>query len=135
MKQELADLLRERHPLILTVRPSGLTCGDGWFDILDVLFERLQFWTDRNGAPQLTLKEAKEKYGELSVSLDRTGNSEQDGMITMAEEMSTRICETCGKPGRLKLLDEYLLTRCPEHTPAEGVDSVVENAQDVFRLP
>lgn len=123
LKVELANALRQRHPLIFGNRHSGIMCGKGWFDLLDVLFERLQFWTDRNGAPQVTLKEAKEKYGELSIYLDCHGNEEQNGMITMAEEMSTRICEQCGMPGRLQVIGESFFTGCPAHTPAGAVSA------------
>jgi hypothetical protein len=115
MNTELADLLRRRHPLIFAGKRGGIMCGDGWFDLIDVLCERLQFWTDHNRAPQVVVSQVKEKWGELSF-YNQGSNQEQDGMIVMAEEMSTRICEKCGRPGRLQGSGEVMFTRCLEHT-------------------
>lgn len=48
-------------------RPCRRTmCKDGWFDLLDMLCERLQFRTDRNQAPQVVISQVKEKGGELA---------------------------------------------------------------------
>ena len=38
-------------------------CGDGWFELLDNLCDRLQFDTDRNGYPQIEFTQIKEKFG------------------------------------------------------------------------
>jgi hypothetical protein len=89
-------------------------CRDGWFGLIDVLCERLQTWTDRNGAPQVLVTEVKEKYGELSFSV-KGSNDKQDSMIEMTEAMSAHICETCGKPGKLFVSGDVFPTRCHEH--------------------
>lgn len=125
MKKELEVLLCERYPLIFadrnkTIQQScmgwGFLCGDGWFDLIDTLCERLQFWTDRNGAPQIVAVQVKEKWGELCFHV-RGGGEEQYGMITMAEALSARICEECGCPGQTLVSGTRHLTRCPEHAP------------------
>ena len=118
MKTELQTTLHQRYPLIFAERP-GIACGDGWFDLLDVLCERLQDWTDRNGAPQVAAHQVKEKFGELRF-YPRDASQEQRGMIWMAESMSSRICEQCGRPGAL-LVAGAVMTRCPEHTPADAM--------------
>lgn len=129
MKKELDVLLCEHYPLIFanrnkTIQEScmgwGFTCGDGWFNLIDTLCERLQFWTDHNGAPQVVALQVKEKWGELCFYA--AGGSEQQwGMITMAEALSARICEECGRPGQTLVSGATYLTRCPEHTPASAV--------------
>jgi hypothetical protein len=68
----------------------GDACGDGWFDLIDTLCERLQFWTDRNKAPQVVAHQVKEKFGTLCF-YPREANETQRGMIHMAEAMSARI--------------------------------------------
>lgn len=128
MKSELDQLLCARYPLIFADREApittscmgwGLSCGDGWFDLIDTLCERLQFWTDHNKAPQVVATQVKEKWGELSFYY-RGGNDEQQGMVLMAEAMSARICEECGKPGKLLACGAYM-TRCEEHAPQGAI--------------
>ena len=62
MRKDLDNLLCQRYPLIFADRSRsikescmgwGFSCGDGWFDLIDSLCERLQFWTDHNHAPQI----------------------------------------------------------------------------------
>jgi len=43
----------------------GIQCDDGWFNLLSVLCERLQYLTDRDGSPQLVASQVKEKWGGL----------------------------------------------------------------------
>ncbi|MGJ9417679.1 hypothetical protein ACHAC9_07935 [Massilia sp. CMS3.1] len=115
MKQELDALLCQRYPKIFADCQRTM-CNDGWFDLLDMLCERLQFWTDHNGAPQVVVSQVKEKWGELSF-YGHGGDQEQNGMITMAEAMSARICECCGGPGAILVSGETYLSRCGEHAP------------------
>lgn len=130
MKKDLVESLCLRYPLIFAERP-GIACGDGWFDLLDVLCARLQDWTDRNGAPQVAARQVKEKFGELRF-YSRGGSQEQRGMIWMAESMSSRICEQCGRPGAL-LVAGAVMTRCPEHTPADAMPRADFLAKQVGR--
>lgn len=128
MREELDQLLCTRYPLIFANRDKSITtscmgwgfsCGDGWFDLIDTLCERLQFWTDHNKAPQVVATQVKEKWGELCFYYT-SGNDEQSGMVLMAEAMSARICEECGKPGQ-KLACGAYMTRCEEHAPVGAV--------------
>ncbi len=128
MKKELDDLLCTRYPLIFANRNRpktescmgfGFTCGDGWFTLIDTLCERLQFHTDRNGAPQIIAMQVKEKWGALAFYV-ASATDEQFGMIDMAEALSTHICEVCGHPGRV-LVHGAVMTRCPDHAPAGSV--------------
>lgn len=123
MKKELDALLCQRYPRIFA-DCQRTRCREGWFDLMDVLCERLQSWTARNGAPQVVVTEVKEKWGEQSFSV-KNSNDEQDGMIEMAEAMSARICEICGKPGKLMVNEDNFSTRCVEHA-----DSGVEVAPE-----
>jgi hypothetical protein len=112
MKKELEESLCARYPKLFR-DDFAFLCGDGWFDLIDVLCERLQFWTDKNGAPQVIFRDVKEKWGELSFSVE-SGNQEQWGMITMAEAMSSRVCEVCGLPGQT-VMTGWRVTRCSVH--------------------
>ncbi|MCP2041228.1 hypothetical protein L1281_001822 [Neisseria sp. HSC-16F19] len=127
MKKELDQLLCARYPLIFAAPPHvlsepctvlGFECGDGWFDLIDVLCERLQSLTDQDGAPQVVAAQVKEKWGGLCFYLHGGANDEQWGMITMAEAMSVRICDQCGAPGTLLASGRVHMTRCTLHAPA-----------------
>lgn len=123
MKKELDDLLCQRYPKIFSERNMtadkscmywGFSCRDGWFDLIDVLCAQLQLWTDRNGAPQVTAKQVKEKFGKLCF-YSAGGNDHTLGMVVMAQSMSTRICELCGNPGIMEIEDGWHRVRCKEH--------------------
>jgi len=124
MKRELDDLLCQRYPLIFAERNRsmketcmcwGFACGDGWFDLIDALCERLQYWTDHNGAPQVVAIQVKEKWGQMCFYPRGTISQEQQGMIWMAEALSARICDQCGAPGQIQVHGLQHMTRCAEH--------------------
>jgi hypothetical protein len=122
MKQELCEELWSRYPKMFAGTEKVVcACGDGWFDLIDTLCERLQHWTDHNGAPQLELVQIKEKMGTLRFYLRQKASPEQQGMIWMAEAMSARLCETCGKPGQTLVHQFCLQTRCAEHAPEGAI--------------
>jgi len=125
MDADLQEELIARYPLIFQERGMpmsetamcwGITCGNGWFHLLDALCAQLQSETSRDGAPQVIATQVKEKYGTLRFYA-RITNDRQDAMIDLAEELSGRICETCGAPGKL-LLNGWVMTRCASHSPA-----------------
>lgn len=116
---EKLDQLRQRYPAIFANLHWGFMCNDGWFDLIDVLCEQLQFATDRNGAPQVVAVQVKEKFGTLSF-YTQNANKAQRGMIAMAAAMSARLCETCGQPGRTLVAGAFWQTRCAAHTPEEA---------------
>ena len=99
--------------------------GNGWFDLIDALAERLQFWTDRRHAPQVIAEQVKEKLGALRFySAFVTITDEQKGMIRMASAMSERVCEVCGQPGWLAIEDGWWRTRCVAHSDRRIEDPV-----------
>ena len=137
MTPDLDQLLCMRHPQIFARRnlPMDKSCmywgfpGNGWFNLLDALCERLQFWTDRRSAPQLVTEQVKEKLGVLEVYVNATGSEhiagEQKGMIRMASAMSERLCEVCGHPGWL--IDDdvtWYRVRCAAHRDRRTDDPV-----------
>lgn len=130
MNKELDALLCKRYPLIfaerrLSIQQScmarGFSCGDGWFTLIDTLCGRLQFWTDRNQAPQVLASQVKDKWGILHFYA-AGANDWQRGMIAMAQAMSGHVCEQCGQPGQILVnANRVFLTRCPDHAPEEAI--------------
>jgi hypothetical protein len=41
-------------------------------------------------------------------------------MIDLAEALSTRLCEQCGKPGDMRSIKGFRTVRCEEHAPPES---------------
>src|SRR3990167_37910 len=90
-------VLYQQHKLSMseTCMCWGFDCGDGWFNILDVLSRLLTLYL-----PDVQALQVKEKYGTLRFY---TNHCSETGyaLISFAEHLSGRTCETCGNPGKL----------------------------------
>lgn len=129
MKTELDELLCERYPKMFVNRHAsmqetamcwGFECGDGWFDLIDTLCATIQGYIDSNpgkNIPQVVVDQVKEKFGTLRFYTSG-GDDMTRGMIWMAENMSGRICETCGNPGKQRG-GGWIRTLCDEHAKKE----------------
>ena len=141
------DTLCAAYPLIFKERNRnpetsaisyGFQCGDGWYDIIDVLCaalyapytraeERHRSVKAREGTPVRAggkvvtadavnearremlaarrrvpvCKQVKAKFGALRFRVNRASDVER-AYIGFAERLSTRVCERCGAPGRLR---------------------------------
>ena len=128
MRKELEDKLYEDYPKIFKQKDDhmtntcmcwGICVGDGWYDIIDCLCERIQHHCDWvNGKNpdkdkfQVEAIQVKEKFGGLRFYT----NYEDDhisGLINMAYAMADRTCEDCGMPGQLRD-SGWLKTLCDE---------------------
>jgi len=74
----------------------GFECKDGWFNLIWDLSCELQKIKFKGKVTQV-----KEKFGGLRLYVDYS-TEEEDKIITEAEELSYKICETCGKKGKLR---------------------------------
>jgi len=140
MREDLQNKLYEKYPKIFgqkdlpmtqTAMCWGISCGDGWYDIIDILchhiqrqvdepveaVERYEKWlsdpelqdsnrqhlerllqkTKSNIIEQVEAVQVKEKYGGLRFYV-MGGNEAVDALISFAEDMSYRTCESCGSP-------------------------------------
>ena len=86
----------------------GIDCGDGWYDIVDLLCANIQHEVrnysydksaEENSEFQPRVSQIKEKFGSLRFYISG-GNDRIRGMIAMAESLSFRTCEGCGLPGQ-----------------------------------
>jgi|DEB0MinimDraft_3_1074331.scaffolds.fasta_scaffold00700_17 hypothetical protein len=99
----------------------GLECGDGWFDIIDKLFAVIEYHD-----PATRVVRVKEKYGLLRVDVV-TQSEFIKGAVAMAEAVSARTCEECGKPG-VTSAEGWIRTLCPSHDAdrSDRIDRVQE---------
>jgi hypothetical protein len=63
---------------------------------------------------QVVARQIKEKFGTLRFYYDG-GDDYIRGLESMADSMSARICEDCGKPGK-RTTGGWIRTLCDEHT-------------------
>jgi len=126
MSIDMEKTLYERYPLIfaqLASTSAGIECGEGWFHLLDVLCERLQFAVEHWGAPQVVATQVKSKFGVLRF-YSEGGDDRTEGMIRMAEALSGRICIWCGGPGKARKASargrEFVATFCDDHVTTHG---------------
>jgi hypothetical protein len=118
MRKELEKILVEKYPNLYSkyggdIRETrmgwGMSCGDGWFRLLDELSAKLEPFS-------VVASQVKEKFGGLRFYLEPYSGAEEDynkanAYISEAESNSYKICEVCGKPGSLKS-GSWLRTTC-----------------------
>lgn len=118
MSPEKEKALQDKYPKIFgTSDPYepytiyGIECGDGWYDLLDVLCRNIQGHLDfkmkgletgeEKEAMQLIATQVKQKFGTLRF-YHSGGDEYTAGLIQMAEAISGMICETCGDKATVK---------------------------------
>jgi len=91
----------------------GFDCGDGWYDIIDKLCEKIQKHCDelqskrfgKRGVSlddmQVEATQVKEKWGTLCFYVSGADDTVYD-MIDEAEKESSYTCEDCGEVGKLR---------------------------------
>jgi hypothetical protein len=135
MRKELEQKLVDRWPAWFkldgdvreTLMPLGFAHGDGWFDLLWRLCERLEpvvaAGEKESGRPFQVLH-VKEKFGGLRFYTDYSDDA-ISAVVEAAETESFHTCEVCGKPGARQ--DEgWITTRCDEHAG----DIIIEPPDD-----
>ena len=121
------DLILHGHPWIRSVAPYA-SLSRGWaglvIDMLDVLALVIAEVRAKHPDACLTEFSSKQKFGSLRVffGLDISGPLDAiwplvRAPVDRAEERSTRTCERCGAPGRLREIDDWLVTLCDAHVP------------------
>jgi|ERR1035437_306171 hypothetical protein len=116
----------------MEVRPSGVSLesalesvGPGWSALIKELYLEMMNY------PGVHLTQVKEKFGMLRIYWDNPGVSEDDknvegkslipfqAFIAATENKSGKMCELCGKEGKVINENRWLKARCPEHAGHE----------------
>ena len=116
------DFYHTNEPLTESLMAFGFECGDGWFNILWDLSEKiekiLQECKDDYFKKYFKVIQVKEKYGVLNFYTSII-NDEIFSEIENAEKKSKKTCEVCGKPGTV--IGEFwlktLCTTCANQLP------------------
>ena len=110
----------------------GMEHDDGWGTLVDCLCKNIQDHIDNSIesvkryeesenkdswykkpeiVSQVIVDQQKEKFGGLRFYCSG-GDDIIDGMVTMAESLSYKICENCGHPGSPDENDSWIKTLC-----------------------
>jgi hypothetical protein len=91
---------RDKDDERLSGMSLGFCCGDGWYDIIYQLCERLEPMVAALGemASSFQVVQVKEKFGGLRFYADGS-TDEIEAAINLAGELSVMTCEACGNPG------------------------------------
>lgn len=118
MDNEKTRSLIEKYPTIFPANDKFyIECGNGWYDLLDVLCSSIQSHINRivsSESSQIAVLQIKEKFGGLRFYANG-GDEITDAYVYLAERMSYKICEQCGKPGKPSK-SGWIKTACEEHT-------------------
>jgi len=138
MDQVLQNKLYKKYPSLFTNKDKsiqescmtwGIECGNGWYDLLSSVCWRISQHEKnieeririRNEAgkdnDEIDLKyspvkfdQIKEKFGGIRIYY--TGGDEYvNGVVSLADEMSYKLCEVCGNSGTPSK-DGWITTLC-----------------------
>jgi len=110
---------REKHPSE-TAMCFGFP-GDGWYHLIHSLCTLIQSYVDRGGVEQITAFQVKEKFGTLRFYI-WGGDEYVEGLISMAEQASSHICEKCGNLGKQRYRRGWTITLCEECAEKEDAE-------------
>jgi|688.fasta_scaffold804091_1 hypothetical protein len=113
------------HPTTNT-RYYGCETGDGWFQLVYQLCDTISSYVkhEKEQGRDVAVKvlQVKEKFGGLRFYIEG-GDDFVRGAIELAENLSTHICETTGRPGQLcRKPSGWFVTLCSEE--AEKIQAV-----------
>ncbi len=130
MTKSLELKLKERFPKLLvdmygnphyTCMSYGISCDDGWYDLLYNLCEELQGLSDAYGK-QIVATQIKEKFGGLRFYIKVDGENQPtddewkliSATIDKYEELSLDTCELTGGIGDMCKRGFLMKTLCKE---------------------
>jgi hypothetical protein len=129
MRDELRQRLVDRWPTWFniggdpchTLMHFGFRHGDGWFDLLWWLCERLEpvvAAAEKETGSPFEVLQVKEKFGGLRFYV----NYKNDAISTLIETAAVEsfyTCEVCGQPGKRRV-GGWIQTLCDEHARAQS---------------
>jgi hypothetical protein len=119
------DTLYEEYPDLFSNRLKsrrescmsfGIECGLGWYELISSvcwrIFQHDKNIADRNYIP-VKFDQIKEKFGGLRLYYSG-GDDYVRGLVSLAEELSYKICEVCGDKGKPNK-DGWISVLCDKH--------------------
>lgn len=108
LMEKYREFIKPEKGIQNTLMGFGFECGEGWFPILERLFEAISKLDKPEG---FEITQVKEKYGTLNV-YTQSSTDEIDILIDKAEYESSATCEVCGHVGTLSKRNGWYKTLC-----------------------
>lgn len=141
MKPELKNQLLSKYPKLFS-HNQEIYCGDGWYNLIDILCNLLQGYANRNSTEstaQMQFSQIKEKFGVLNIYYKNTNVHEYVlGITTFAEKVSHTVCEITGEKGSLcRMPTGFVKTLAPGVAEVMLATPIVRssNVADVLATP
>jgi hypothetical protein len=114
------QLIKKYKPLHI---PLFIECGNGWYTIIDNMFEEIYqiYKSNKKEVSKLHVLQIKEKFGQLRVYMAGF-NDDIEEIINRYEDISKITCEACGEIGDICIKDHWLKTLCPKHLEEYGYE-------------
>ncbi len=110
---EFEKHLKETYPEMYQNVYCGIYIDKGWFDLVDILSKKMYDAAKQSNVDYPRVAQIKEKFGSLRFYADNT-DEYMEGLIDMAEKISTHVCEVCGNSGELRNTS-WTRTLCDDH--------------------
>ena len=91
-------------------------CNEGWFDLIYALSKRLEVHIlniPKRNQHFTKAVQVKEKFGAMRFYMS-SGTEEMLDLINKAEKKSTKVCEACGKSGKVIWSNGWATTLCSD---------------------
>ena len=98
----------------------GVEIGPGWYDLVYELSAKIDAIIQtfpKDYAQNYRASQVKEKFGGLRFYMTKSTPEIQE-LIHQAESESFKMCQTCGKPGKI-VTGGWLYASCKEHAKPE----------------
>lgn len=116
MEDDLLNQYKSKYPLFLS-KIEYISIKPGWYPLINTVFKAIEFHL-KTFPPEINhlyhAIQIKEKFGTLRIYCDMT-TSVIDGIIYLAEELSSHICELCASMNATQhTVKHYIMTLCPD---------------------
>ena len=113
MKSSGEKYLFEEYPILFRDSCSAITCGDGWFDVVNYTCEELAKLSGMLFNPIVKITHVEEKFGKLVIRLNKHSEDFND-VLKKAENSADLLCEWCGATEDVILTKaSFILNLCP----------------------
>ena len=116
--EKYQHILQPTRPLTESCMQFGIEIGEGWFPLVEKLCKIINKEIKINPVLKgIHTVQIKEKFGGLRFYIYGSNDKINDA-IAKAEDESFKICEKCGKRGKLRDDKYWMQTLCNEHARA-----------------
>ena len=115
MSSELSKIIHESFPKLFSFEHYGkeyfvgIETEDGWYDLIKELSGKISAID-----PEAKVHQIKEKFSTMRYYCSYTNDRVSD-LIREYEQASAKICEICGKGGKVRNDLGWIKTLCEKH--------------------